>query len=129
MSSAVLDASAILAMLKEEDGGAQVVEVLGGSLVSAVNLSEVAGHFVHRGMPIEAVEAMLSPLPIRVVPVDRGLALVAARLRSLTADRGLSIGDRLCLALAIREKAVAWTADRQWQELDDRIECQIRLIR
>lgn len=129
MTDVVLDASAVLALLKEEEGGDQVLGVLDGSLVSAVNLAEVASHFVYRNMPIERVEAMLMPLPVRVVPVDGELAFLAARLRRLTSDRGLSIGDRLCLALAIRENAVAWTADRQWLHLGDQVGCQIRMIR
>lgn len=129
MTDIVLDASALLALLKEEEGGDQVVRVLDGSMVSAVNLAEVASHFVYRNMPIEMVEAMLAPLPVRIVPVDGELALLAARLRRLTSDRGLSIGDRLCLALAIRENAVAWTADRQWLHLSDQVGCQIRMIR
>ncbi|MFN0103785.1 MAG: PIN domain-containing protein [Bryobacteraceae bacterium] len=40
---------------------------------------------------------------------------------------GLSLGDRLCLATARLENAIAVTADRRWAELD--LNVRVRLIR
>jgi PIN domain nuclease of toxin-antitoxin system len=37
------------------------------------------------------------------------------------------LGDRACLALAIRKGATALTADRKWADLD--VGCKIELIR
>jgi PIN domain nuclease of toxin-antitoxin system len=55
------------------------------------------------------------------------MGIAAGQLRELTRRRGLSLGDRACLALAIRENAIAVTADRDWGDLD--IGCKIELIR
>jgi PIN domain nuclease of toxin-antitoxin system len=129
MSSAVLDASALLALLREEAGAEVVAAIVGNSLMSAVNLAEVAAHFAFRGMPEDAVATMLRPLPMTIVAADHALALKAGALRAVTADRGLSLGDRFCLALAVREGLPAFTADRQWQTIAAAASVEVRLIR
>jgi PIN domain nuclease of toxin-antitoxin system len=113
MSDIVLDASALLALLKDEPGGAKVAEGIPASRMSAVNYAEVVSYFIHAGMPASAVDAMLSPLPVDIIAADVDLAKIAGRLRAITADAGLSLGDRFCLALALRDGLPAWTADRQ----------------
>jgi PIN domain nuclease of toxin-antitoxin system len=129
MSDIVLDASALLALLKDEPGGAKVAEEIPASRMSAVNHAEVVSYFIHAGMPASAVDAMLSPLPVDIIAADVDLAKIAGRLRAVTADAGLSLGDRFCLALAIRDGLPAWTADRQWRALSDEVGAEIVLIR
>lgn len=129
MSAIVLDASALLAMLHAEPGGDRVAAHLIGARMSVINMAEVVSHFVHNGMPPTAVDAMLAPLPMALVPVDADLARRAGHLRATTAEAGLSLGDRFCLALALRDGLPAWTADRQWATLADRLGVEIVLIR
>ena len=52
MSRVVLDASALLALLYQEPGGEAVRDHLPGSLLSAVNLSEVVTKSVDMGMTL-----------------------------------------------------------------------------
>ena len=80
MSKAVLDASALLALLKDEPGAAEVAEVIAEASMSSVNYAEVVSHFVHAGMPIDQVEAMLRPLPLTIVDADRIIVLDAGRV-------------------------------------------------
>jgi ribonuclease VapC len=129
VSEIVLDASALLAMLKEEPGGAKVATVIAATRMSAVNYAEVVSHFVYAGMPTAEVDHMLRPLPVVIVPADAHLAFLAGRLRSQTAEAGLSLGDRFCLALAIRDGLPAWTADKQWRAIADKIDSKIVVIR
>jgi len=98
----VLDASALIAMIKGEKGAAKVATGIAGARVSSVNYAEVVTHFIHAGMPEREVDAMLDPLPLTVVPADKALAQIAGRLRAITAEAGLSLGDCFCLALAQR---------------------------
>src|SRR3546814_18417503 len=51
MTSIVLDASALLAMLRDEPGGDKVADVLNGSHMCVVNLDEVPSHFVTHATP------------------------------------------------------------------------------
>jgi PIN domain nuclease of toxin-antitoxin system len=129
MSAIVLDASALLALLKEEPGAAEVAGVLAGARMSAVNLAEVVSHFVHAGMPQSEVDAMLSPLPITIVAADANLARIAGHLRLATAGAGLSLGDRFCIALALHEALPAWTADKQWRLISNIVDVEIVVIR
>ena len=127
--SVVLDASALIAMLKGERGAAKVASAIADARVSSVNYAEVVSHFIYAGMPAHEVDAMLQPLPIRVVPADQALATVAGRLRGVTADAGLSLGDRFCLALAQRDGLPAWTSDQGWKKVADASGVKVVAIR
>ncbi|MBB4859257.1 PIN domain nuclease of toxin-antitoxin system [Novosphingobium chloroacetimidivorans] len=129
MSEVVLDASALLTMLKGERGAAKVASAIAGARISAVNYAEVVSHFVHAGMPEREVDAMLDPLPMAIVPVDKALAKLAGRLRAVTAEAGLSLGDRVCLALARRDGLPAWTNDLDWKKVADAVEVKVVAIR
>lgn len=129
MTDIVLDASALLALLKDEPGGAKVAQGIAASRMSAVNYAEVVSHFIHAGMPPPAVDAMLRPLPVTIVAADIDLARMAGRLRAVTAGTGLSLGDRFCLALALRDGLPAWTADRQWRSVSDAVGAEIVVVR
>lgn len=127
MKPAVLDASALLALLNGEPGEDVVRQALPGALVLAVNLSEVIGVLHRAGMPPVEARATLRLLPIEVVPFDENLAYAAAALLACTRQTGLSLGDRACLALALREESGVLTGDRQWAALE--LPLDIRLIR
>ncbi len=129
MSEAVLDASALLALLKEEAGAAKVADAIAASRMTSVNYAEVVSHFIHAGMPANEVDAMLHPLPVAIVEADQGLATIAGRLRAVTAEAGLSLGDRFCLALALRDGLPALTADKTWRTIADAAGVKISVIR
>ena len=129
MSTVVLDASALLALLRGEPGAKKVESALGDARMSVVNMAEVASHFHRLGMPSDVVDQMLRPLPLTLVPADAELCWEAGRLRRVTAEAGLSLGDRFCLALAKRDKLPTWTADKKWKEVADAAEVRVVLIR
>lgn len=114
----VLDASAVLAAFFDEPGGEYVADRMSGALLSAVNYSEVVAKLVDRGTPGDQILEIMAQLDVDVVPVDRDQASTAGLLRGETRSAGLSLGDRMCLALAIGRNAIALTTDRQWGELD-----------
>lgn len=114
MASGVLDASALIAFLFGEPGADAVAARLPGSLVSAVNLSEVVARALEKGMPLETFDYQLGRLPLAVVPFDAPLAKVAATLKAPTRALGLSLADRACLALAMDRRLPAVTGDRNW---------------
>ena len=114
----VLDASALLALLLGEAGADRVADLLPRSSVSAVNLSEVAAKLNERGMPEVGVRAALGDLDLDVHAFDEAAAFAAGRLLQPTRGHGLSLGDRACLALAMRLDAIAATADHAWAGLD-----------
>jgi ribonuclease VapC len=129
MSEAVLDASALLVLLKDEAGAGKVADAIAKSRMASVNYAEVVSHFIHAGMPAGEVDAMLHPLPMTIVEADQGLATIAGRLRAVTAEAGLSLGDRFCLALALRDGLPALTADKTWRMIADAAGVKVSVIR
>ncbi len=127
MTDAVLDASAVLAVLNGERGADQVVQLLGGALMSAVNYAEVASKLIDSGAPRREARDAILGLGIEVAAFDLELAERTGELRPLTRHRGLSLGDRACLSLAEREGAPAVTADRTWQDVLPAVD--IRVVR
>jgi len=126
--TAVLDASAILALLYREPGADAVEEVLDGAAVSAVNWSEVLQKLAQRGLhPASATAAALQELGLRIEPFTPDDARRAAELWDAGRETGLSLGDRACLALAHRLSVEAITADRTWKTVDAGV--TVRLLR
>jgi ribonuclease VapC len=127
LSDFVLDASALLALAQAEAGSDRVAEVLGGAVISAINLAEVVTRLADRGVPGQAIRRQLTRLDLGVMPVDEDLAYAAGLLRPATRALGLSLGDRVCIALARRLGAVALTADQTWARL--KIGVAVELLR
>ncbi len=127
--SFVLDASALLCLLNGETGASRVAEVLPRSVVSAVNLSEVASKLADAGGRQHPVDLALRALHLKVVAFDEAQALIAGQLRPATRQAGLSLGDRACLALAKQRAATALTADRAWAALSSDLGVRMEMIR
>jgi ribonuclease VapC len=132
-STTVLDASALLAYLHDEPGAETVADAIaGGTAISTVNLAEVLGRTTDGGG---------DPARLASQMADRGLlggaisvesftdrdAIEVARLRPRTRARGLSLGDRACIALAGRLGLPVLTADAAWSQLD--LKVTLRQIR
>jgi PIN domain nuclease of toxin-antitoxin system len=116
--TAVLDASAFLALVLNEPGSERVLPHVGGSVMSSVNYSEVLSKLADGGLPPALGEYLVEGLQIDILPFTADHAVRTARLRQATVGRGLSLGDRACLAVAEAEGARAITADRAWAGLD-----------
>jgi PIN domain nuclease of toxin-antitoxin system len=120
----VLDASALLAYLRDEPGADAVADAIAdGVTVSTVNLAEVLSRIADRGSdPIAVADQLTSSGlldgAITIEPFTATDASEVARLRPATRDLGLSLGDRACLALARRLDLTALTADTAWSQVD-----------
>ena len=118
MSRVVLDSSAFLAYANNEEGGAAVGALLTLSVISAVNVCEIATKIVAAGRSVEDAHFILLSAGVEIVDFDAGLAVAAGGMIVRTKPYGLSLGDRACLALAVRENIPALTADRAWKGVD-----------
>ena len=128
MSSVVLDASAILAVIIGEPGQEKLPpSVLAEAVISTVNLAEVQGKLEALGWtPDEAWEDATGLLR-EAIPFTEQQARAAGELLAQTRSLGLSLGDRACLALAMALNVPVYTADQTWRKL--KLGMRIHLIR
>jgi ribonuclease VapC len=125
----VLDASALLALLHREAGWEVVAEAAAkdSATVSAVNYAEVIQKAAQHGLAAEDVDTALEALGITVGPFGRLDARLAASFYRHRSN--LSLGDRVCLALARSLSSPAFTADRAWQRWAEQLGVDVRVIR
>ena len=128
MSKVVLDASALLALIKNETGGDIIERLLGNIVMSSVNISEVAAILLNSSMSLEECKDVIEPFVDSIIAFDSELSFITASLRQTTKHKGLSLGDRACIALGIKLQAPIYTADKIWAELNIN-KADIKLIR
>lgn len=125
----LLDASAILALLQKEQGSEMVTRCIPCSAISSVNLAEVASVLNKLGMPESEIHELFNAMDIEVLAFEGITAIATGGMRSITQKKGLSLGDRACLATAKQHKRIVLTADKVWQEFQQGIGVEINFIR
>ena len=127
MSSVVLDASAILAVARNERGADAVRAVRNDAVISAVNHTEVVSKLLQYAIPMEEIEHFLSDAFPNVVPFDRQQAESAGQLHARTRCQQLSYADCACLTLAAHCGLPVLTGDRNWTMIS--LPVEVRLFR
>jgi len=114
VSSVALDSSALIALLNAERGGDLVKSMLAEAAVSTVNLAEVTTKLVDWRIDLDDLSTIVREGKVEIVPFTEAQARLCGELRRTTRSRGLSLGDRACLALAQERGLTAVTADGAW---------------
>lgn len=117
MTSAVLDASAVLALVRDEPGGDKVAEHVGRAAISAVNVQEVVKELLVSGLDEPVIRELLDELRLDVRAHDTDAAFAAAALHERTKQFGRGLGYRSCLALALSLGVPALTTDTEWRRV------------
>lgn len=131
--AAALDASALLAHLRDEEGATVVREAMKpGAVISVANWVEVLSKLAERGgdpgvAAAEMKGAGLIGGVLTVEPITDDDCIAIARLRPKTKAHGLSLADRACLVLAERLGVPALTTDGAWS--DANVKARVRLVR
>lgn len=99
-----------------------------GSVIGTPNLAEVVGKLVDAEIDASGIRQLVLAAGVAIEPLTADDAELAGALRAIRGGQQLSLGDRCCLALAVRTMpSIVITADRVWASLDLPIE--VRLIR
>ncbi len=109
--SFIIDASALLAWLHDEKGSQMVDEILDRSIISSINWSEVVQKSLSKGVEISGMKEDIEALGIKIEAVEISTAELASYIWLQNKNLGLSIADRICLALAQEKKVTVYTAD------------------
>lgn len=123
----IIDASALLAYLHQEQGGQQIKPLLPVAFMSTVNWCEVVQKLRQKSIDDKAVAKKLTLLGLRFIPFSLEHADKAGELWQVTAPFGLSLGDRACLATGLCENMPVITADKIWQKVP--LPLEIKLLR
>jgi PIN domain nuclease of toxin-antitoxin system len=127
VTSVVLDASALIALLRSEPGAEVVARSITSAIISAVNYSEVLKKAIERGAPLETAASRIEDLGIGIVSFDEGHAAISAALYPEGKPHGMSFADRACLALGVQRKLMVLTAEEKMALVN--IAIKVRLIR
>ena len=116
----VLDASALLADIKDEPGAEAVRtimrEAVDGLFMHAVNASEVAYHLIRFGLPPALAFWLAAPTGVVIVEdLERRLWERSALLKA--EYRNLALGDCVAVSLAESLGAELVTGDRLFQQV------------
>lgn len=107
----VLDSSAVLAVLLGERGADNVVARFPEAVISAASLAEILSKVERKGISSEAAYGHVVSFGIGIHPVEVIHARIAGRIALAPRELDLSLGDRLCIALAITLDAELITSD------------------
>jgi PIN domain nuclease of toxin-antitoxin system len=124
---AVFDSYAVLALLFDEPGAAQVADLLAEASrdelvisISVMNWAEVKYRMLRRRGPAawEQSRRHLYALPIEIVPADLALAEAAGEYK---AAHKMSLADAFAAALAGQKKAQLVTGDPEFKAVERQI--------
>ena len=130
MTLAVLDASALLASVFGEPITIDMKDIIPNAVMSAANWSEFVQKCLQKAVDTHGMREELEASGLRIAPVTAAQAEIAAGLWQTHKAYGLSLGDRLCIALALETQAskpdgrrkdqtvTLYTADRIWLTLN-----------
>ena len=114
----VVDASAVLAAIQDEQGGEYVKKHIDRCVISSVNWSEVLQKLSCSGSDVDKIATSLNALGLRVIAFTEDDGRICASLWARCKSLGLSLADRACLATGLLLKTKIITADRVWKKLE-----------
>ena len=123
----LLDTSAVIAVLFDEDGAEEVVRHLPVGAISAVNLSEAISIAVREGADFGIATELVLKLSLTVIEFTPRHAVEAASLQPFAKEYNLSLGDRCCIGTALSLGVPVLTGDRRWSDLA--VGADVRLFR
>lgn len=124
----LFDSSALIAFILKEQSWQQIRDYLADACMTSVNFMEVMTVLPFRyEMPEARVHGLLAQSDMEIIPVDKALAMQAAKLTPLAQRYGLSLGDKICIACAMQQHLSVITTDERWTRCE--IGVEVKYIR
>lgn len=119
--TALLDASALLALILNERGADRVEALIDSAEIHAVNFAEVVTKLLQKGVPTEEAARIAEEMALDVCgEFGVSQAVSCGELHAATRHLGLGLGDCVCLTMAAWRGMTAVTCDRKWLDLQGR---------
>ena len=107
----VLDSSAVLAVLLNEPGADRAEAAFEQGVITAASLTEILSKALKFGFDLQSAYERVVSFGLTVHPVDEAQAFLAAEISKAPRELNLSLGDRLCIALAMTLRVELLTGD------------------
>ena len=120
METTIIDSSVLLAIMQNEPESETYHEFLRYSVISSVNVAEVAGVLMARhNMPKNDTINAISQLVDNVINFTSEHAYISAEFEIVNKKNayGLSLGDRACITLGVMMDGTIYTTDKIWQKV------------
>jgi PIN domain nuclease of toxin-antitoxin system len=118
MNPVIADTSAIIAYLKFEPGADIVSKNLSRIRLSTVNLAEAVAVLSRQGIARGWIEDRLFRVFSDHLPFDSEQAYLCGVLEPTTRPKGLSLGDRACVAAGLLLGCPVLTTESKWTQID-----------
>jgi PIN domain nuclease of toxin-antitoxin system len=118
MKPVIADTSAIIAFLNFEPGADEVSRLLPRIRLTLVNLAEIVAVVSRHKVSRSWVEQRVFRVFPELLAFDREHAYLCGALEAVTRPKGLSLGDRACLAAGLLHGWPVLTAESRWTEID-----------
>lgn len=118
----IIDSSAFLASIYEEDSTFDFEKYMPYSVMHAINVSEVVAVLLRNGMRISIAEKIIQNNISEILNSNIEEAILAAKIRVENKEHGISTGDSFCLAAAKLNNYPVITTDTAWTRLNIGIE-------
>lgn len=135
MKTYILDSFALLAYFRNEAGANEVEDLLTSAsegklilMMTTINIGEVYYMSVRKDgkSMAEKVWNAISNFPIEIIQVDLDFTLDAARIK---ANYKLSYADAFAAALAIKMKGILITGDKEFLNLNNLTDFNLKLLK
>lgn len=112
--ASVIDSSALLAIIYDEDGNKEVQKYFDQSYMSVINAAECLIVLNRNGMPMDVAKNLLESIINKFIPTEYNDTSLIADIKNSNLDIGLSFADCACISLGDKLGLQIVTADRVW---------------
>ena len=110
----VIDASALIAVIYQEEFKINTKKYFENSYMSVINATECIVVLNRNGMPVEIAKSLLESLINKFVICEFDDSTDVTNIKNANKNLGLSMADCFCLALGQKLKLPVLTADKIW---------------
>jgi PIN domain nuclease of toxin-antitoxin system len=112
--ASVIDSSALLAIIYNEEGTDKAQEYFDNSYMSVVNAVECITVLTRNGMPLDVAKNLLESIISKFIPCEYNDVVLITQIKNENKNVEISLGDGICIALGAKLGLKVITTDKAW---------------